>query len=241
MVVGAAVSSVSWACSCVALFDLLPHDGTVNVPTNVVLHAMYPTAFPTTSVATLVRRDTQEPVALTDAQGPSLFLRSFTPTAPLAPRTDYIFTVDERPVTFTTGDGEDHVAPATPELERVDYVASSVCGPHRAWTLHFTGDDDAALVFAQTANSDDVADAVGVARAATPTLVASSCSSNFAPPEGTSFPLAVQVMDLAGNVSGLSSSRQASGCSTAPGLAVVLAALWLRRRNRARGLRRSRG
>lgn len=241
LVVGAAVSSVSCACSCVSFPDLLPRDGAVNVPTNVVLRAMYPSASSTAPVATLVRQDTQETVELIDSAGPTLFLRSFTPTTPLAPRTVYVFTVAERPMTFTTGDGEDHVAPATPALERIDFAASSTCGPRRAWTLHFTSDDDAALVFAQTANSDEVADAAGVTQAASAMLTEATCGSNFTPPEGTSFSLAVQAMDLAGNLSGLSSSRQASGCSTTPSLAVVLAALWLRRRNRERGLRRSRG
>jgi hypothetical protein len=66
-------------------------------------------------------------------------------------------------------------------------------------------------------------------------LSVSMCRTNFTPPKG-SFPVSLQVVDLAGNVSTISTSKQASSCAAAPELFAVLALLSLRRRfSSARG------
>lgn len=150
----------------------------------------------------------------------------------LKPRTAYTFVIDEQSFTFTSGDGEDHTPPATPELQGVDYSAGSACGPRRAWSLQLAGGDDAEFVLAQLSSSDELADAAGVAHVRSPTFATATCGTNFEPPEGSSFPMAVQVMDLAGNLSGLSTTRQVSGCATTPGLTVFLMLAWLIRRAR---------
>lgn len=241
------VANVAFACSCVAYPELLPTEGATGVPTNVVLRALYGYASSTPPVGvSLYKVETLETVELTPASGPTAYLRSFTPNAPLEPMTQYRFIADDVVVNFTTGAGEDHEAPGAVQFQSVKYRESGTesngsCGVSKGWALQFTGGDDAQtpreqlLVFAQTSSSDELADATGVVRANDAELSVSMCRTNFTPPKG-SFPLSLQVVDLAGNASVLSTSKQASSCATAPGLLGVLALLWLRRRfSSARG------
>jgi len=241
------ISNVALACSCALFWNVFPSDGSASVPTNVVVRAWYPHPSPPTPTSvTLVKVATQDPIEFVPTQGPGPFLRSYTPTAPLEPMTQYQLTIDEVSTTFTTGEGEDHEAPVAPRFQGLAYAQSGTpeaasCGVSKTWSLNFTGGDDAQtpreqlLVFAQTSGSDEVADATGLTSVARSSLGTSLCSTNFQPPSG-SFSVALQVMDFAGNVSPRSTTKQGSSCASVPELFAMLALLSLRRRvNSARG------
>lgn len=230
----------AWACSCGLEFDTFPRNGATNVPTNVVIRAV--NGSPNDPFRLLRVADQQE-IEITVRKGPGR-LASITPTTKLNADTKYQL-ISVTSSEFTTGAVEDHDVPAKPELRNASYEyfpAEDSCGDRRLWTLQLAGGDDATtereqmiiLVHGQTSSSP--ADAIGVTSFSNPTLDTGLCSTNFSPPEGDSFALGVQVMDLAGNVSEISAGRpiRATSCSAAPGGMFALLGLALFSRRRAR-------
>lgn len=235
MVLAVSAASSAWACSCRTGGPVFLRDGTTNVPTNVVLRALFKSR-PSEERITLHTEDgTFVPLEFSD--GPGSFLFSFKPTAKLAPNTRYVFDAAGAQVTFTTGATEDLVAPSQPTLVSSTYKltqSGTSCGDRRDWKLDVTGGDDETsprddlILLVHSADSVVGATWLGDAR-----LGSGLCAQNFVPPEGASMSLRVQAMDLAGNVSELSMQQQVAGCSAAPGgalLMLALAALLRRRR-----------
>ncbi|MGV3624824.1 MAG: Ig-like domain-containing protein [Archangium sp.] len=224
----------AWACTCAIGGPVFPRDGATNVPTNVVIHALY-NAPPDPSRATLRRADDQQPVTVEFSSGPAPAFFAFTPVARLESNTDYTFTLAERAFSFRTGEGEDTSPPTKPSFAGATFEytpPSGTCGDAKRWVLDITGGDD------DWSARDDLivlvhdTSPIGATQLSEPRLSASLCRTNFAPPDGSPVSLSVQVMDLAGNVSELSSTQSVRTCSVAPGGVFALLALMVARRGR---------
>lgn len=221
----------SWACSCRIPDEIYPRDGATNVPTNVVIRTRW-----NFTTVTLQRAADQQEIVLVAKPGPSGFLFSFFPGKKLEPNTQYMVRTGETTTSsFTTGAGEDTVAPGQPTLASSTYEylpADSNCGDAKRWRLSITGgDDDSTPRDELLVLVHDGTTLVGATELSDPRLYVFACGTNFAPPSGSPMNLSVQVMDLAGNLSELSSSQQVRACSTGPGgVLMVLAVLFMRRR-----------
>ncbi len=222
------------ACSCKTAGDLVPRDGSTNVPTNVVPRALFNFA-PDQSTVRLTTDD-GTPVPFTFSEGPGAHVWTIQPTAALSPSTIYRFEVASLSSRFTTGAGDDVTAPAKATLEGATYTSAggASCGTSRNWALSLTGGDDDLtaredVVVLVRAQSDEI---LGATLLGAPTLRTGLCSPNFKAPEGAELPLRVEVMDLAGNLSGPGASTQVPGCSMAPAGALVLLAVTLFRRRK---------
>lgn len=234
-------AQAAWACSCTSAFTTFPRDGATNVPTNVVIRVvLHSQAAPGYR---LVRAVDQQQVPLEVRDGPGSRLRSLTPATKLDANAAY--TLEEsataRTIGFTTSAHEDHDVPSRPELKSASYqVADYGCGERRLWTLRVEGGDDVTtardqlLLLVHGEASTEPTQAIGVTWFDSLELDTGVCSANFDPPGGDGFTLGVQVLDLAGNVSEVSTGRpiRASGCAAAPaGALAALGLLLLRRRS----------
>lgn len=210
-----------------------PADGSTAVPTNVLIRLLNNNV---SSTLTLQRADDGVTVSARRDGSPGGDGWTLTPDEPLAPSTRYeVWESGERLSTFTTGLSADTQPPQTPVLKQVIFNKSENACVSSSWTLSMEGGDDETtpqeqlLVLVQLQNSNEPADAITVVSRGNPVL--GPCS--FSPPEGNWFPVRVQVMDLAGNISALSEEQRAPTCSVAPGgVLVVLALSTLRRRRR---------
>lgn len=219
----------AWACSCSWQVDSFPRSGASNVPTNVVIRVV---SDPTSSGVTyrLYRTADHSEVTLEKRDGPGTRLISLRPATSLDANTAYELETTAQSgmaITFTTGSNEDHDVPTKAELKSAAYSANASddsCGGRESWVLRVEGGDDATtardelllLVHGETSTSPT--DAIGVSPLSDPKLTTAFCSTNFDPPEGDSFTLGIQVMDLAGNVSEVSSGRPVrASCAALPG------------------------
>ncbi|MGV3624825.1 MAG: Ig-like domain-containing protein [Archangium sp.] len=233
------LSGPAFALSCSQIEQFYPRHGATNVPLNAVLRVTYLTAAKP-GVTELWKNGTvQIPlVRETSADGR---VTNFVPQVPLEANTTYTFMGPQFPYTFTTGDREDHDAPATAQFDSATFESPGTPDSYRKWRLQLitsdaTSRNDQLLVLVRDAKKPGVI--IGATDATQPTLDVEICGNNFAPPEGSTFALDLQVMDLAGNVSELSRASDIeaskSGCSAAPGaVLLVLASLVFRRRRSA--------
>lgn len=230
-------ASSAWACVCKIGGPTFPHDGATNVPTNAAIRLLYNRA-PEATEFTLRRTSDQQEVALEFSTAPVAPVFTFTPVTTLDANTAYTLISGERVVTsFTTGAGEDHEPPSKPTLVNSTYEFSPdgrSCGDSKRWTLDITGGDDDVSPREDLIVLVHETAPIGATTLANPTLGVFLCRTNFVQPSGSPMLLSVQVMDLAGNVSELSSTQQVRACSIAPGGAalMLLASLLLRRRRR---------
>ncbi len=230
------VSAHAFAAKCAVCSSnptLLLPDQSVNVPTNVVFRVS--NGAPTPGVFVLKRTSDEQEVALRISAGPGFRLWTMTPGAPLEPQTQYTMNTLLGPTQFTTGDGEDLTAPEALQVNSVKYKARPGECSAEWWDVELAGGSDDAtprdelLLFVQTSGSDELADASYVTTMKDPALRA---LCGFTHPKGDSFPVAIQVMDRAGNVSGVSNTERAPACSVSLGATMSLLALsLLRRRN----------
>lgn len=197
--------------------SVLPADGAVNVPLNASLRTTDSRA----NVDRIRRSDTGAEVQFERRRDGAV--TSFTPSERLAPNTEYTVEFsDLRPQRFTTGSNEDADAPVLPTLDIETLKFDQ-------WRLNFDDELEPSVVVLLR-RGDDVIGAVSSIDRFT-----ASAGGNFTPPEGESFDLGVQLMDLAGNVSEISVVRDVkarpAGCSSAPaGSLLMLVAVFLRRR-----------
>jgi hypothetical protein len=210
-----------------------------NVPTNVVFRVWNLAPTPTGYV--LRKKSDNVGVPLRFSTGPGFRLWTIAPETALDPKTEYVLSTLTSPIGFTTGETDDHVAPRAPVLTKVTHnrPKTNPCGVSESWVLEVEelSDDSTPgqqlLIFVQTNRSNEPADARFVTTLSN-LLLSRSCG-DFTPPEGDSFPVAVQVMDLAGNISELSEEKRAPACSASLGGAMwVLAISLLRSRRRER-------
>ncbi|MGV3624823.1 MAG: hypothetical protein ACO1OB_28645 [Archangium sp.] len=240
-VVVALTAGCSWACSCDDVLDSFPKDGATNVPTNVVIRFI--NSFPGNRLSYRLTRVSDGAVIATELRdGPGTRLRSLTPVSKLEADTQYELSDGEHAAKFTTGHVEDHDTPGKPELKSAAYAftsgGDSTCGDRRLWTLRIEGGDDATtekeqlIILVHGQEATDPSSAIGATTFGSPTLDTALCSTNFDPPEGDSFALGLQVMDLAGNVSEVSNGRPVrASCASVPAeLLALLGLLLLRRR-----------
>lgn len=236
-VVVALFAGHAWACSCAAPFDTFPRNDATEVPTNVVLRVVNHVG--ALDEFRLLRVTDQQEIEIETRSGPGSRLISVTPKTKLEVNTKYQLSSASGSSAFTTGHLEDHDTPAKPELKSASYTAAdNGCGARRLWTLRIEGGDDATsakdqlIILVHGESSTDPTQAIGVTTFGTPELDTGVCSTNFDPPSGESFALGLQVMDLAGNVSEVSSGRPIrASCATMPGeLFAVLGLLFFVRR-----------
>ncbi len=224
------------ACSCRKGGDVLPRAGSTNVPTNVVIRVLYNFA-PAAEDFSLTRVGGAQ-VPLTFRDGPGEHVWSLAPTSKLEASTQYELTIPgAAPQRFTTGTQEDHEAPTQPKLGASAFKATSSwnsCGDTRTWDLAVTGGEDASevVLLMHSSGSTEPTQAIGATSLVEAQLRTGLCSPNFKAPDGSSFPLAVQAMDLAGNVSEVSTTRTERGCTSAPGGALLGLGLALFKRRR---------
>ncbi len=219
---------------CAGALLLSPSDGSTSVPTNVRIRLLNTNLSTTLS---LRRADDGVMVSARRDGGPGGDGWMLIPDEPLAPSTRYEVLENGAPLsTFTTGLAPDTQPPQTPLLKQVVFNKSENACVGSSWSLSMEGGDDETtprdqlLVLVQLQHSNEPADAVTMVSRGNPTF--GPCG--FAQPEGNWFPVAVQVMDLAGNFSELSEERRAPTCSVAPGgMLGVLALAALRRRRRS--------
>lgn len=211
---------------------LLP-DQSVNVPTNTVFRVS--NGAPTPGVFVLKRTSDEQEVALRFSTGPGFKLWTLTPETRLEAQTQYTMNTLLGDIHFTTGAGEDLVAPEAPMLKAVEHASViGGCG-QEWWDLALEGGSDDAtprdelLLFVQTSASDELADASYVTTVSNPSL-ARLCG--FTPPKGDSFPVTIQVMDRAGNLSTFSETRRAPACSVSLTGALSILSLALLRSRR---------
>ena len=177
------------------------------------------------------------------SSGPGFKLWTLTPETRLEAQTQYTMTTLLGDIHFTTGTGEDLVAPEAPVLKAATHASViGGCG-QEWWDLSLEGGSDDAtprdelLLFVQTSASDELADASYVTTMNSPLL---SALCGFTPPRGDSFPVTIQVMDRAGNLSPLSNMKRAPACSVSLSGTLIILSLALLRRPRSRGERSSR-
>ena len=243
-VVVALAAGHAWACSCANRLDAFPRNGATEVPTNVVLRVVNHFG-PREDGFRLVREADQQEVEIDTRVGPGTRLSSITPRTKLEVNTKYQLysrnSGNALPTGFTTGHLEDHDTPAKPELKSASYKytpSQDTCGDRRLWTLRIEGGDDATtakdqlIILVHGEASTDPTQAIGVTTFGTPELDTGICATNFDPPDGDSFALGLQVMDLAGNVSEVSNGRPIrASCAAVPGeLFAVLGLLFFARR-----------
>lgn len=221
----ALISTTSWASTCSYESQVFPRDGSIKVPTNVVVRVFN---WGGSFAATLSANGSV--VATTQRRDPDSLL-VLTPDAPLLLRTEYTVDVTASTPTltrFTTGDGADTTPPSTPSIDVVDTSTTN------AWSLTVSGAEDEATP------SDDVLLLVqpgGLLRRGDAVLRWGwPCTTNFAKPDGANdFDVTLQAMDWAGNVSEVSAPKTITsrGCSAAPGGALVMLLLTLINRRRS--------
>lgn len=235
----------AFACSCSAQVDSFPPSGATNVPTNVVLRIVNTTSAYGIDYR-LKRASDQQEVALEKRDGPGTRLISLTPVTKLEADTTYELETTAPSgmmITFTTGATEDHDVPTKAELKSAAFSERDnmdSCGGSKTWVMRVEGGDDATtpreqlLLLVHGAASTSPNDAIGATTLSSPQLQTTFCNTNFDPPEGSPFTLGVQVMDLAGNVSEVSTghSIRANSCAAMPGGALIALALALASRRR---------
>lgn len=230
----AMTSGVSLACSCAQLFDTLPANGAV-APSNARVLITGNLLDPGTDFF-LTTADQRVP-ALSIAVGRSVRLE---PSEPLTSGLTYA--LPGLGASFTLSDQPDKSAPATPTVTaqpRETFAdGASSCGGGETIKLEITGNEDDAVfyeVFAgNTVETIDFEKPVQVLSERFSYLSSHSCSSNFPLGERPDLALAVRAIDAAGNVSDFSIARQlkTAGCSTTPGLFVLISLIPLFRRKR---------
>jgi hypothetical protein len=219
--------------TCPSFPTLLLPDQSVNVPTNAVFRVEF--ASPA-GLFTLKRTSDEQEVAVHFSTGPGSKLWTITPEAPLEAQTQYTMSVLDGDISFTTGDGEDLVAPEAPVLKSVKRQSTIGFCASEWWNLELEGGSDDAtprdelVLFVQTSESDELADASYVTTMKSP-MIPGWC---FKPPKGASFPVTIQVMDRAGNLSGSSNMKRAPACSVSLGGTMCLLAVGLLRRRNSR-------
>ncbi|MBL8915285.1 MAG: hypothetical protein JNM17_31565 [Archangium sp.] len=231
-VVAGLFSSYALACSCGRTLRIFPSSGLV--PTNFVIQATTNGG----SVQPLMLFDQDQGVPLDVAEHTTSWV-TLRPARPLAPRTTYRLLNSEGAEleSFTTTDGPDNTPPAPRALSKTTREATSgPCGDFESVTLELEpgeqNEPTALLVFTGETNTSRALE--GDARAFTidSRLVNSACETNFPLLTTPNVAIAVRTIDVAGNVSELSTAKQAKsgGCSSSAELLIILAVAVFRRR-----------